>query len=551
MRIMKHFSIILLAASAMLALSGCGDFLDEHTSSRGYVRSLDDINELILGEGYLESAYLPASAANFQGSTVNRALPGWIHVMDDDSEVNNNSAATNLWVNAYGPIHAWQEIPFMQPTTGIEVADPTWSNLYERIGSMNAILVELDEKFTGQEGFERTRGEVLFLRAFYYFYLVNFYALPYDKANDGADPGIPLKTSGKVDDKNYDRGTVKMVYDLMIDDLGEAVTLLEGATYYYDAAGMPRKTIYRPSQDAARHLLARIFLYCGRYGECIEQCEEILKGDYSLIDFTTIGAREGKLTADAPEIIFSNGDYRIKNIFFSGSQEAAEITSNPGRGVSQSATFRASPNLIGIYDRQNDKRFEYFDYQQCGYAGKEGLRGYYPTFKMLRAGGLLADAGTFRLAEVYLNMAEACALKGGADGDARAKINELRAKRFVAGSDYLLPSSLSGDALIDFVRNERRRELCFEGHRWFDLRRYAVCSVRKFEKEIHHAYQDSPSRNGVNEGYYILPKLSESKEQGNWVMPIPAGEIMINHGVLKQNVRITPVKHEGVDGYEN
>ncbi len=212
----------------MLALSGCGDFLDEHTSSRGYVRSLDDINELILGEGYLESAYLPASAANFQGSTVNRALPGWIHVMDDDSEVNNNSAATNLWVNAYGPIHAWQEIPFMQPTTGIEVADPTWSNLYERIGSMNAILVELDEKFTGQEGFERTRGEVLFLRAFYYFYLVNFYALPYDKANDGADPGIPLKTSGKVDDKNYDRGTVKMVYDLMIDDLGEEGTLLGG-----------------------------------------------------------------------------------------------------------------------------------------------------------------------------------------------------------------------------------------------------------------------------------------------------------------------------------
>ena len=34
--------------------------------------------------------------------------------------------------------------------------------------------------------------------------------------------------------------------------------------------------------------------------------------------------------------------------------------------------------------------------------------------------------------------------------------------------------SLSGEALVKFIREERERELCFEGHRWFDLRRYMV-----------------------------------------------------------------------------
>ena len=39
------------------------------------------------------------------------------------------------------------------------------------------------------------------------------------------------------------------------------------------------------------------------------------------------------------------------------------------------------------------------------------------------------------------------------------------------------------DALIQLVRDERRRELCFENHRWFDLRRYGM-------KEIKHVWYD-------------------------------------------------------------
>jgi len=48
---------------------------------------------------------------------------------------------------------------------------------------------------------------------------------------------------------------------------------------------------------------------------------------------------------------------------------------------------------------------------------------------------------------------------------AQADLNALRAKRNAA------PITASGDALLEAIQDERRRELAFEGHRWFDLKR--------------------------------------------------------------------------------
>lgn len=61
-------------------------------------------------------------------------------------------------------------------------------------------------------------------------------------------------------------------------------------------------------------------------------------------------------------------------------------------------------------------------------------------------------------------------------------VNELRKKR-ISEEKYKDKSGLSGDELLEFVRNERRRELCFEGHRWFDLRRYGMPSFTRVWKE--------------------------------------------------------------------
>ncbi len=73
----------------------------------------------------------------------------------------------------------------------------------------------------------------------------------------------------------------------------------------------------------------------------------------------------------------------------------------------------------------------------------------------------------FRYAEILLNYAEACNALG-QDADARNAINLVRARV------NMPPVTESGIALRDRYRNERRIELCFEEHRFYDVRRWVI-----------------------------------------------------------------------------
>lgn len=73
----------------------------------------------------------------------------------------------------------------------------------------------------------------------------------------------------------------------------------------------------------------------------------------------------------------------------------------------------------------------------------------------------------FRLGEIYLNYAEAC-IELGEDDEAKKYINFLRAR---AGMPDITET---GDALRERYRNERRVELAFEEHRYFDVRRWMI-----------------------------------------------------------------------------
>ena len=55
--------------------------------------------------------------------------------------------------------------------------------------------------------------------------------------------------------------------------------------------------------------------------------------------------------------------------------------------------------------------------------------------------------------------------------------------------------------LVQEIRDERRKELCFEGHRWFDLRRYAVCEQFPFTKTIRRFFAR------YNESTYLLTRI--------------------------------------------
>jgi len=152
----------------------------------------------------------------------------------------------------------------------------------------------------------------------------------------------------------------------------------------------------------------------------------------------------------------------------------------------QFAGLSASADLIECYT-QNDLRrqfflteVEYTEYYDCNkYVKQEATNN-----------ANVSDNFMFRTAEAWLNLAEAYACMGGENNEqeARTALDRLRQHRIE--TSHYEATALSGDALIEEIRAERRRELCFEGHRWFDLRRYTVSEKAPFTGSIRNTYSE-------------------------------------------------------------
>jgi hypothetical protein len=127
-----------------------------------------------------------------------------------------------------------------------------------------------------------------------------------------------------------------------------------------------------------------------------------------------------------------------------------------------------------------------------------------------------------RYAEVLLTAAEARAeINGGPDAEAEGYVNEVRARaRNWAGTvtnfPADVPTGLSKDDFIKLVLDERRLELAFEYHRWYDIKR------RNLGDE---AFKGPNSLEPH-------PNFDPSRD---YLMPLPRTELAINPGLLPQN----------------
>ncbi len=109
---------------------------------------------------------------------------------------------------------------------------------------------------------------------------------------------------------------------------------------------------------------------------------------------------------------------------------------------------------------------------------------------------------TFRVGEIYLTAAEAAARLGELS-QARTRLLELMRKRYAPEAyeaKSVVVNAMDKEALVQEILDERARELAFEGHRWFDLRRSTRPRLEKVLDGTRYVLPDSLRSSAENRG---------------------------------------------------
>jgi hypothetical protein len=291
-------------------------------------------------------------------------------------------------------------------------------------------------------------GEAKFVRAYIYFYLVNYFG----------DVPLVLTTDLKTN-ANISRSTKADVYARIVSDLSEAQADLSPDFLSTDLSTVTTERV-RPNKAAATALLARVYLYNQQWQKAEEEASEVINDSrYQLLPDLN-----GVFLKNSPEAIWQMQPQFVDD-GNSNTPDGRTLIPYPG-DVPQRVI---SSFLLNTFEANDLRRADWTTTVSSGGAD-------YPIsfkYKIGNTTGGTQDQQEYimvlRLAEQYLIRAEARAQQGkllGADGAA----SDLNAIRNRAG----LPNTAAaaqGD-LLDAISRERRVELFIEGaHRWFDLKR--------------------------------------------------------------------------------
>jgi len=307
-----------------------------------------------------------------------------------------------------------------------------WNALYTIILRVNTVINNIDG-VTGGTQTERNQvlGEALFIRALAHFELVRGFAQPISIGGTSS-LGVPIVRQSVVGEPP--RNTVGEVYIQITSDLVSATNLMNN-----DLAP------FRASQDAARALLSRVYLYMEDNVNVISQATKVIdSGNYgldSISNYIESWAFDGTI-----EEIFTVKFLATETL---GASNLGNIYIPEGFG-----DLRASQDIIVELSGPGDVRIQFIrdiggDEYQYKFPGILNIPG-------------LASPRLLRLAEMYLNRAEAYA-KIGNYPDAIIDLNTIRTTRGLAA---IFPQNTQ---VLNEVLLERRRELAWEGHRTYDL----------------------------------------------------------------------------------
>lgn len=469
----------------------CKKFLSSYSQNQSFIEKATDLNEVLIGEGFLDVS-----------ST-------FLHVMDDDTKIArlNGSALMSLGTTGF---HYWQPNPNITEDGKERIIDDFYQRLYKKIANINVVLHSaplLLSKGEPADTLRRITGEAHFLRALYYFSLVNVYGQPYSPVTATSNFGVPLKIDPAVEGRFFARSTVEKVYDQILADLRKADLELEGFN---------SGSTNRPNQAAVQALFSRVYLYMEDYENALVYSNKIIgHSTYQLMSLDKYITGTDVLTRNSPEVLFTMGYSQMPSLM--------KIDWN----AYFSETYLISDDLTSSYSPK-DLRLNAFFLTTTSGDLKIGKKRFRTTHSIED----VSDFWLLRLSELYLNKAEALAMIG-RDSEAIEALQELRKFRFKP--EDLTAITVGGEALVNYIRDERRRELCFEGHRWFDLRRYGVNSKYPFSKTIRHISYAFSGTGYSQNGYYELKPYEQ--DQAAYIVPIARPDIEFNNGQLTNETR--------------
>ncbi|MDX1941327.1 MAG: RagB/SusD family nutrient uptake outer membrane protein [Saprospiraceae bacterium] len=329
-----------------------------------------------------------------------------------------------------------------------------WADHYSAILAANAVIVNMpkvdDPSLTDPER-KQFIAEAKFMRALYYFNLVTHFAQPFNVSN-GNTPGVPIVLTPDIFDGKQilpARNSVVEVYAQIEKDLLEALPDLPEK--YSNA----EQTRGRGTKGSANGILSRLYLYKGDWAKTIQYADAVLsnKALYNLAP--NYAFWDGNTSEDVFVIQNSSTDQGSWDLYY---QPAAL----GGRG---DAPF--SDDLLAAFDQVNDKRFTTLTIVGADAGGntKAIFTNKFPN------GIVNSDNGPIlRVTEVTLNKAEALVKNtNSVNEEAILLLNPLLGR---AGLPTVKAADFAdANALLERILLERRKELCFEGHRRIDLLR--------------------------------------------------------------------------------
>lgn len=430
---MKKSILLICVAALTMVLTGCDDFLDITPTGKVIATTGEEYRALLT----YEYKYFPKDR--------------YLTTVRTDEVVLSEPSTSSTDLDAYLDLWRWKDDAPATTTSYF-----SWRGYYHTIYIANYIIEHRDE-ITDAKAAEVNQlvGEAYMLRAYCHFILVNLYAQPYTHCDPSTTRGIPLMVEADVT-AIPGSSSVAAVYETILADVDQAAQLLnvdqwdEGETYRFN-------------KISAKALRSRVCLYMGRWQEALDAANEVIAAHGELQDMN--------LAVSATGYMLPNNYKSVESIV-----ALEKYSSNENTVISH-----PEPSFVtGLYRSGDQRRTKYFRRQSS------------------RLYDLLKDASdenvcSFRSAEAYLNAAEASVQLGKSSTEIIDILTPLMQKRLNAtalATTVTAMSSMTQDQLLQEVYDERARELAFEGHRWFDLRRTTMQQLQK-------TYEMQPDEDGT------------------------------------------------------